>query len=139
MIGRWYVIAFTYDPTTDRGKVRLTIGDTDTVNADRQIFTDAEIDAFLGMNSSIIKLSSASALEAMAASQVFLLKVMKNMDFQVDGGAVGRELRLQAKQLRKDFEDNGDGTFEGMFGVAEYADTDFSRRERIIKQALRDG
>lgn len=130
-------MAFTYDPTTDRGKVRLNIYDIDTVNADRQIFTDADIDAFLSMNNSIIKLSSANALEVMAASQVFKLKVMKNMDFQIDGASVGRELRMQAKQLRKDFEETGDGTFDGMFDTAEMVDTSFAFREKIIKDGLR--
>lgn len=132
-------MAFTYDPTTSRGQVRLNIYDTDTVNADRQIFTDAEIDAFLTMNGLIVKLASANALESMAASQVFLLKVMRNMDLQLDGGAVGRELRLQAKQLRKDWEDFGDGTFDGMFDWAEMVDTSFAFRERVRKEALRTG
>ena len=131
-------MAFTYDPTTSRGQVRLLIYDTDTVNADRQIFTDAEIDAFLSMNTSIVKLSAASALEAMGASQVFLLKVMKNMDFQTDGAAVGRELRMLAKQYRKDWEDTGDGTFDGMFDSAEMIDTSFAYRERVYKEALRN-
>ena len=34
-------MAFTYDPTTARGQVRLLVSDTD---ADAEIFSDAEID-----------------------------------------------------------------------------------------------
>lgn len=37
-------MAFTYDPTTDRGRVRLRLSDT---RPDRAAFTDAEIDALI--------------------------------------------------------------------------------------------
>lgn len=132
-------MAFTYDPTTDRGMVRLNIYDTDTVDADRQIFTDAEIDAFLAMTGSIVLLASARALEAMAASQIFRLKVMRNMDLSTDGAKVGEALRKLAKQFREDWGEHGDGTYEGMFDWAEFADTQFAKRERIIKEEQRSG
>ena len=57
-------MACTYDVTTDRGKVRLIIGDTSTTAC---VFSDAEIDIFLSMNSSNINLASAEALGAWAA------------------------------------------------------------------------
>lgn len=60
-------MAFTYDPTTNRGKVRLRIGDTNTSDATLQIFTDAEIDAFLTMKSSNVAAAAASACRAIAA------------------------------------------------------------------------
>lgn len=129
-------MAFTYDPTTDRGQVRLLVYDTDTVNANRQIFTDAEIDAFLSMTNQIVPLSAAKALDTMAASQIFLLKAMKNMDLQLDGPAVGRALRLLAKQLRDDWDEHGDGDPTGMIDWAEYTDTVFAKRERVYKQSL---
>lgn len=131
-------MAFTYDPTTSRGKVRLRIYDTDTVNADRQIFTDAEIDAFLTLNTDIVILAAADALTTMAASQVFRLKVMKNMDLQLDGASVARELRMQAQALRDWWGEFGDGDFTGMIDWAEYTDTVFAKRERVIKQGQLD-
>lgn len=130
-------MAFTYDLTTDRGKVRLRCYDNDDVDVDRQIFTDAEIDAFLTMNGSIVKLASANALETMAASQIFRLKVMRNMDLTTDGAKVGEALRKLAKALRDDWDEHGDGTYEGMFDWAEFADTRFAKRERIIRQEQR--
>jgi hypothetical protein len=132
------VIAFTYDPTTDRGRVRLNIYDTDDVDADRQIFTDAEIDAFLAMNAGVVKMAAANALEAMAASQIFRLKVMRNMDLSLDGAKVGDALRKLAKSLRDDWDAHGDGTYEGQFDWAEFADTRFAKRERVVKEAERD-
>ena len=132
-------MAFTYDPTTDRGRVRLQIGDTDTVNADRQLFTDAEIDAFLALNTSIVKLAAADALEAIAANQLMVLKVMKNMDVTTDGSKVADSFRELAKDLRKSWLEVGDGSFEGAFDWAEFADTDFAKRERILKEYERTG
>jgi len=58
-------MACTYDPTTNRGKVRLLIGDTSTTTCN---FSDAEIDAFLTMSSSSILLAASYALESWASS-----------------------------------------------------------------------
>ncbi len=58
-------MAFNYDITTDRGKVRLLIGDT--VDAGHQ-FEDDEIDAFLTMAGGSILTAAGYALEAWAAS-----------------------------------------------------------------------
>ncbi len=88
----------TYDVTTDAGKVRLKIGDTDTSNP---LFQDAEIDAFLSMEGSDLYRASAAALEAIASNQVMVLKVIRIMDLQTDGAAVARELRQQAASLRQ--------------------------------------
>ena len=59
---------FTYDSTTSRGRVRLLVGDTDTADSTKQIFTDAEIDAFLAMESNEIYAAAAAACESLAAS-----------------------------------------------------------------------
>jgi hypothetical protein len=53
----------TYSLSTDVGKVRLKIGDTDTTDYH---FTDEEIEVFLDNNSDNINLASAEALEAWA-------------------------------------------------------------------------
>ena len=60
-------MAATYDVTTDRGKVRLMIGDTDVTPATDAHYTDAEIDAFLTMASGSLLLAASYALEAWAA------------------------------------------------------------------------
>jgi hypothetical protein len=45
-------VAFTYDVATDRGKVRLGLGDTKESTG---IFTDAEIDHFLTTGGTVAK------------------------------------------------------------------------------------
>lgn len=61
-------MAFTFDPTTDRGKVRLYIGDTidGTLNTD-YFFSDASIDSLLEQNSDDIWLAAADGCRAQAA------------------------------------------------------------------------
>lgn len=61
-------MSFTYDPTTNRGKVRLLLADTDTATVANQIFSDAEIDAFLSMESGEIYAGAAAGCEALAAA-----------------------------------------------------------------------
>lgn len=101
-------MAWTYDPlvSTSRDQVRLLIGDTDTDEPGNWIFADEEIDAFLAMEQSVVKLAAAQALETMGRSEVMILKVVKILDLQTDGAAVGRELRFQAKELREQYYDS---------------------------------
>ena len=70
-------MAFTYDPTTDRGKTRLLCWDnkTGTYLTDYN-FTDADIDSFLEQNSDSVFLAAASAcrtLAVKASAGAFLL------------------------------------------------------------------
>lgn len=58
-------MAFTYDVSTDRGKVRLLIGDTDTND---QLLQDNEIDFFLTQANDNVYLAAAYAAEAIAAT-----------------------------------------------------------------------
>lgn len=61
-------MAFTYDTTTDRGRVRLLVGDTDTAVAANQIFDDDEIDAFLSIASNEVFSAAAQACRSIAAN-----------------------------------------------------------------------
>lgn len=121
-------MAFTYNVSTDRGKVRLLITD---VRESNPIFQDAEIDAFLSLNTSV-RLAAAAALECIAASEVLILKKIVNLDLETDGPAVAKELRELAKQLRSQEENIG------AFDIAEQIQDPFTDREYWLKQALRD-
>ena len=127
-------MAFTYDPTTDAGLVRLLITDTDLVNPDNQIFEDAEITAFLTLEGSVVKLAAARALDVIAVREVLVQKVIRIMDLTTDGAKAADSIRALAKQLRAEaaHEDTA-----GMFDWAEMVDSDFAARERILKEALR--
>lgn len=90
-------MAFTHDATTDRGKVRLLCRDTVEATA---IFTDDEIDAFLSIHDSDVKLAAAEALDTVASNQALLLKKVKLGDIGTDGPAVAAALRAHADRLR---------------------------------------
>ena len=60
-------MAHTYDTTTDIGKVRLLIGDTDIVPTTDAQFSDEEIQVFLDLAGSVLG-AAAKALEAWAAT-----------------------------------------------------------------------
>lgn len=129
-------MAFTYDPTTDRGLVRLLIHDTDTATAANQLFQDAEIDAFLTLEGSVVRRGAAAALESLAANQAMVLKVMRLLDLSVDGAAVARELRMQAQVLRQQAEVDAAASGDG-FAVAEMVVDTFTTREHTRNEMLR--
>jgi hypothetical protein len=90
-------MSFTFDPTTDIGKVRVIIGDKLQAGA---LFTDEEIQAMLDMEDGEIKLAAATLLDQVASSQALLQKKIKLGDIQTDGPAVAASIREQAKALR---------------------------------------
>ena len=129
-------MTFTYsiaDLSSNGSRVRLLLRDTDSDNV---LFQDEEIAAFLAIEGDSIKRAAAMGLETIAANQVLVLKVIRLMDLQTDGAAVGRELRMQAKQLREQAaaeEASADG---GAWDVAEMVVDEFTARERLWKQRL---
>lgn len=117
----------TYDPTTDAGKVRLLISDTNTADA---LFTDDEIAAFLALDSNVY-MAAALGLRTIAGNEVQVLKVIRLLDLTTDGAAVARELRMQADGLEARARQSG--TFE----VAEFALPPFGSRQRLANQIMR--
>lgn len=93
-------MTFTYDPTTDRGRVRLLCRDTVEAAA---VYEDAEIDAFLALGSSQVLLAAAFALENLAANETLVQKRIKLLDLQTDGPAQAAELRALAAALRTQY------------------------------------
>ena len=128
-------MAFTFDLTTDRGKVRLLC--TDSVAA-YEIFSDDSIDAFLTLESSNVKKAAALALETIASSEVLVQKRIKLLDLSTDGPAESAELLKRAGLLRGQAADDEDGDYSP-FDWAELVYDDFGLRERIIDEALEDG
>lgn len=91
-------MAVTYDPTTDLGTVRLLISDVDETSA---IFTDAEITRFLTLEGDDTYRAAAAALLTVAGNETLRLKYIRSKGLELDGPAVGRELRQQARELRE--------------------------------------
>ena len=121
-------MAWTFDPTTDRGRVRLLIGDDDT---DNQIFQDASIDAFLALEGDVVKLGAAAALEAIASKQAYIQKVMKVGDLTTDGAKLAQALRELAANWRAQVED------EPAYDIAEWSISPAAATEITLKDALR--
>ena len=95
-----------YDPTTAIGMVRLRISDV----TDPPIFADNEIQAFLAMRNDNVTRAAASALMAIANNEALLYKYVRTDDLTVDGVKGATEIRLQARQLEAEA-DNDDAEF----------------------------
>lgn len=121
-------MAFTYDPSTDSGKVRLLCGDQ---SEDGRIFEDAEIDAFLAIEDGSIRFAAATALEAIAASEVLIQKKIKLLDIETDGPACAKALMELAGKLRDAEEQTGS------FDVAEQVYPPFGLQDRLWRQLQR--
>ena len=95
-------MAFTYTPgASNRDNVRLLIADTDTVTAANQIFTDAEIDAFLSLESNDVYGSAASACSSIAASTGRSAIAWKSMKSSMDMKDVPKHFKDLAKMYRE--------------------------------------
>lgn len=132
---------WTYDLGTDVGTVRLLISDVDIDHTPpavpaNAIFSDEEITALLAIEGDEVRLGAALALETIARNEVMVSKVIRVLDLQTDGAAVARELRLQAALLR---EQAADASYtDPDFEIAELVTDQFTWRDRIWNEALRD-
>jgi len=127
-------MAFTYDPTTDLGKVRLLC--TDSVPAN-EIFSDDDITAFMDLESDNVRRSAALALETIASSEVLVQKRIRLLELTTDGPAESAELLKRAAMLRTQADDVEAGE-TSMIDFAEMNLDEFSYRERLINEALED-
>ena len=128
-------MTFTYDPTTDRGRVRLMVPDR---VADSALFSDAEIDTFLAIEDGARR-ATALALETIASDQAMTLKVISLLDLRTDGRAVSQALIARAEKLREQSLLDDASEDGGLFDVAEQTLTDFAFRDRLYKEFLRGG
>lgn len=95
------------DFASERGQVRMLLGDTDAValvppvagQGEYSWFSDAEIDAMLILYGGNVWRSAARFLITIAGSQALLLKKWSADDLSVDGAAISEALRKLAFQL----------------------------------------
>ncbi len=92
-------MAFTYDITTNRGKVRLLISDTDSTDYH---FEDDEIDAFLTMASSSLLLAASYALESWAATLTNDYDAEKIGDYSYTNKKAANKTALAKKYREED-------------------------------------
>lgn len=99
------------------------------------LLSDDDLSTFLTLEGNDDRLAAAQALDALAANQALVLKVLTLMDLRTDGAAVSRELRARAAALREQANQYGAGAFD----IAELVTTPFAARERIEKEWQRGG
>ena len=128
-------MAYTYDVSTDVGKIRLMAMDND---ADTHVFEDDEIEAFFALESSNHRRAAALALESLAGNEAYVLKKITALDLSTDGPATAKALMDRAKALRDQALEAEAREEDGAFDIAELVYTSFNRRERIINEALRN-
>jgi hypothetical protein len=120
------------DYSTDVAKVRLLIADLDDTD---QIFNDEAISAFIDMAlDSHLKRAAAQALLSVAVNEVLVQKRITLLDLKTDGPAEAIQLRLMAKLLMKQADDE---ELDGAFDWAEQVNTTWQYDELLIKDALR--
>lgn len=87
---------YSIDYTTNLGRVRLLINDTD----EEPVFSDEEIEVFLTLEGQSVKLAAAQALDTIADDEALTSKVIKSQDLSTDGPSVAAGLRARATSLR---------------------------------------
>ena len=120
------------DFSTNVARVRLLIADLDDTD---QIFNDEAIAAFIDMAlDSNLKRAAAQALMSVAVNEVLVQKRITLLDLKTDGPAEAIQLRLMAKELNKQADDE---ELEGAFDYAEMVNTGWQYDELLVKDALR--
>jgi hypothetical protein len=126
-------MAFTYDLSTDVGRIRLLIPDTNWENA---VFSDEELTAFLALESASVRRATALALETVAANETMTLKVVRLLDVQTDGAKTGEALLGRATLLRQQAAADDAATGFAGFEIAEMVVDDFTWREQVAQSLL---
>ena len=120
------------DFRTDVAKVRLLIADLDDTT---QVFNDYVIQAFIDMAlDSNLKRAAAQALMSIAVNEVLVQKRIKILDLSTDGPAEAIQLRLMAKELMKQADDE---ETTGVFDWAEQINNTWQYNELLYKDAIR--
>ena len=120
-------MAFTYDPATDRGRVRLLCRDTVAASA---VYDDGEIDVFLLLGNGQVLLGAAFALENLAANETLVQKRIKLLDLQTDGPAEAASLLALAQRLREQY------SVMPAFDVAQMVVDQSTYLQRVLDDAL---
>lgn len=128
-------MVYTYDLTTNIGRVRRTIPDK---IEDDAFWTDEEIDSFLNDENGDWRRATALALETMASDDLLVLKAIRvqNLETNVDRAA---NMLLKRASVLRQLASDADSTSGDAFDIAEFAVTDHQYRERVLNSVIRSG
>lgn len=118
-------MSWTYDLSTDVGKIRALITDT---NQNRPILSNEEIQTFLDLESGVLKRGAALALETIGTNETLVLKVIQVLDLRTDGAKVADSLLKRAERLREQADKDEASGYAG-FEIAEWAPSSFAGAE----------
>ena len=121
-------MAFTYDLTTNLGKVRNLIGDA--VDSGH-ILEDADINSFIAMANTDLYKAASLCLYRIAASKALLAKMKQAGDYKEDLRDIAKEVREAAK-VYASMSENTPAEAQ-----AESFVNDFSYRDVLTRKDLR--
>ncbi|MCZ4497895.1 MAG: hypothetical protein JWQ74_448 [Marmoricola sp.] len=102
----------TYTPGTPAGQVRLLISDV----SEPFVFQDAEISAFLAIESDNVKRAAAQAIDSNATNEALASKVLTDSDGKsTDGAKLADAMRKHAAALRAQADRDDDLSDDGVF------------------------
>lgn len=112
--------AYPLDPTTEVGKLRVTIGDVNSTpyNPVRpnvqnyKMFSDVELEVFIAQGSSVLRAAGFAYL-ALAAQASLNSKSVADYDLRVDTTKRGADLRAIAQRFFDQADEQDAGTDEG--------------------------
>jgi hypothetical protein len=106
-----------------------------------EFFSDEEIAAFLDMTGDDVRYAAADALDTIASDQALVVKAVKILDLQTDGPATAESLMKRADKLRAQADAEAAAEEEeagDLFDYSEMVFNEFTKRERVMKQAERN-
>jgi len=114
--------------------VRLLCVDFDQTQV---TFQDTDIDAFLTLNASNVRLAAAQALDVQASVAAIVQGRTRFAGIQLDGQVVADALTAQAAELRREVYAGEDGTELSPFSIVEWVVDPFSYRDKLVNEMLR--
>lgn len=119
---------FSYDTSTNLGKVRALIND---IVAASYVMSDTQINAFLSLHSNDLYLTAAQCMMAIASSKALIAKMKKAGNYSEDFTVIAKECREAAKMFREmAMQDPAEAVGEAFY-------TDFSYNDLLAKKHLR--
>lgn len=139
------VPAYTYDLTTNVGKVRLYTDDHDFSNVDptltsdqrSAIFTDEELAVFLSDNGDVVYRAAAAVLRVISASRALMVQSRRIGETAVDYGSAREHLLKQATEYERLADIDTGGVEDAADGIAMQSWNDFSERRIMVDAWLR--
>lgn len=128
-------MSFTYSLSTDTGKIRLWIGDTDSASP---VFSDEEIAAMYTQSENDIRQTAANLLYALASSRARLAKMKSAGKYSEDTRSIAKDLREQATAILEGANAPYDAVVEQTFGPLTHPYDGAGEREFIKREDLRN-